>query len=337
MKKRLLFLLTALALLLSACNLLPEANVTVPAATDTTIWAMDTRMELRLYGDRDDAVMTDLTSIINSLDQALSAVSSNSAVTALNESGRTDDVRIVSLVSEAQKISAQTDGALDITLYPVSRAWGFTTESYGIPPADELEALRDKVGMDKITLSEASVSLAEGTKLDFGALAKGYAADLCRRRMEDAELSGILSLGGNVQTVGSKPDGSAWVIGVQDPDDMEHYALTLELTGSKAVVTSGDYQRYFMQDSVRYCHILNPKTLSPVQGTLRSVTVVADTGLFADGLSTALFVMGREAGEAFWRQRGDFEAIWMEADGSVWITPGLTVTPGERPVYTVAR
>ena len=337
MKKRLFFLLLALALLLSGCRLLPEVNVATPAQSDTAIWAMDTRMELRLYGDSTGAVMTDLTGQINALDQALSVTSASSALTSLNETGRSEDVRIISLVSAAQKISALTDGALDITLYPVSRAWGFTTQTYQIPETEALDALRALVGMDKITLGEESVCLAEGTKLDFGALAKGYAADLCRRRVEDAELSALLSLGGNIQTVGSKPDGSAWVIGVQDPDDMEHFALTLNITGSKAVVTSGDYQRYFMEDDVRYCHIIDPKTLAPVRGTLRSVTVIADSGLTADGLSTALFVTGRAAGEALWRQRGDFEAIWMEADGSVWVTPGLTVTPGERPVYTVAR
>lgn len=337
MKKRLLFPLLALALLLSACGLLPEFSVTSRPQSDTTIWAMDTRMELRLYGDRNGAVMADLTGQINALDQALSVTSAGSALTALNESGHSDNVQIVALVAAAQKISDLTGGALDVTLYPVSRAWGFTTQTYQIPEAEALEALRELVGMDKITLGEESVSLAEGTKLDFGALAKGYAADLCRRRVEDAEVSALLSLGGNIQTVGSKPDGSAWVIGVQDPDDMEHYALTLSITGSKAVVTSGDYQRYFMEDGVRYCHIIDPKTLAPVRGTLRSVTVIADSGLTADGLSTALFVMGRAAGEALWRQRGDFEAIWMEADGSVWVTPGLTVTPGDRPVYTVAR
>ena len=337
MKKRLLFLLLALALLLSACGLLPEFSVTNRPQSDATIWAMDTRMELRLYGDRNGAVMADLTGQINALDQALSVTSAGSALTALNESGHSDDVQIVALVAAARKISDLTGGALDVTLYPVSRAWGFTTQTYQIPEAEALEALRELVGMDKITLSEESVSLAEGTKLDFGALAKGYAADLCRRRIEDAELSALLSLGGNIQTVGSKPDGSAWVIGVQDPDDMEHYALTLSITGSKAVVTSGDYQRYFMEDDVRYCHIIDPKTLAPVRGTLRSVTVIADSGLTADGLSTALFVMGRAAGEALWRERADFEAIWMEADGSVWVTPGLTVTPGDRPVYTVAR
>ena len=104
---------------------------------------------------------------------------------------------------------------------------------------------------------------------------------------------------------------------------MGRYLLTLRLSGAKAVVASGDYQRYFMQDSVRYCHILDPETLAPVRGSLRSVTVVAEGGLLADSLSTALYVLGREAGTTLWRQRGDFEAIWIEDDGSVWVTPGL--------------
>jgi thiamine biosynthesis lipoprotein len=173
--------------------------------------------------------------------------------------------------------------------------------------------------------------------LDFGALAKGYAADLCRSAMENAGVSGILSLGGNIQTVGTKPDGSDWVIGVRDPDDPGRYALTLRLQGSQALVTSGDYQRYFEADGVRYCHILDPQTLSPVRGGLRSVTVVTGAdpgGRMADGFSTALYVLGREAGTALWRQLGGFEVIWIEDDGRVWVTPGLEgrVAEGEYEV-----
>ena len=244
-------------------------------------------------------------------------------LTALNESGWTDDARIVFLPTRAKAYSEQTGGALDITLLPASRCWGFTTGSYGVPFSGDLEALRDRIGMDKITLTDAAVSIPDGTNLDFGALAKGYAADLCREKLEEAGIPGILSLGGSIQTVGTKPDGSAWMIGVQDPDDPGRYALTLQLNGAKAVVTSGDYQRYFMQDSVRYCHILDPKTLSPVRGTLRAVTVVAAEGLRADALSTALFVLGREAGTELWRSQRDFEVIWMEDDGTIWLTSGL--------------
>ncbi|MBO4420079.1 MAG: FAD:protein FMN transferase [Oscillospiraceae bacterium] len=323
MKKRIFSLLLALALLLAGCNLLPDAGARPRELSESSIWAMDTQMDLRLYGDTDGTVMTELTATLNRLDRTLSATAADSALTALNESGWTDDKDIVYLAANARRISEQTAGALDITLLPVSRLWGFPTDSCGVPAAGELEALRDNVGMDKLTLTDESVSVPAGTKLDFGALAKGYAADLCRARMEEAGVSGILALGGNIQTVGTKPDGSDWIIGVQDPNDTGRYILTLRLSGAKAVVSSGDYQRYFMQDGVRYCHILDPETLAPVRGSLRSVTVVAEEGLLADGLSTALYVLGREAGTELWRQRGDFEALWIEDDGSVWVTPGL--------------
>ena len=323
MKKRVVLLLLLLALSLAGCNLLPDASMQDRTVSDASIWAMDTQMDLRLYGDTDGTVMAELTAILNRLDHSLSATSPDSALTALNESGRTDDADVVYLASAAQTISAQTDGALDITLLPASRLWGFGTDSYAVPEPAALDALRDRVGMDKLTVSDGAVSVSAGTMLDFGALAKGYAADLCRAKMEEAGIAGILSLGGNIQTVGTKPDGSDWIIGVQDPDDMGRYLLTLRLSGSASAVASGDYQRFFMQDGVRYCHILDPKTLSPVRGSLRSVTAVTDGGLKADGLSTALFVLGREAGITLWQSMGDFEAVWIEADGTVWITPGL--------------
>ena len=309
--------------LLTGCNLLPEGGSPSRAVSESSIWAMDTQMELRLYGDTEGAVMAELITVLNRLDKTLSATSAESALTALNESGRTEDADIVYLAAKARTVSAQTGGALDITLLPVSRLWGFGTDSYTVPDPAELEALRDRVGMDKLTVSDGAVSVSAGTMLDFGALAKGYAADLCRAKMEEAGIAGILSLGGNIQTVGTKPDGSDWIIGVQDPDDVGRYLLTLRLSGSASAVASGDYQRFFMQDGVRYCHILDPKTLSPVRGSLRSVTVVTDGGLKADGLSTALFVLGREAGIALWQSMGDFEAVWIEGDGTVWITPGL--------------
>lgn len=324
MKHRILPILLALALLLSACNLLPEAGAKPRAVSESSIWAMDTQMDLRLYGDAEGVCMQRLTALLNELDHTLSATAEDSALTALNRSGWTDNPHILRLAEEALAVSEETGGALDVTLLPVSRAWGFSTGSYGVVPAAELEALRDNVGMDKLTLQPgAGLSIPAGTALDFGALAKGYAADLCRAELEEADCAGILSLGGNIQTVGTKPDGSDWVIGVQDPDDPGHYLLTLGLTGSRAAVTSGDYQRYFMEDSVRYCHIIDPGTLAPVRGSLRAVTVIADSGLWADALSTALFVLGREAGEALRRSRGDFETVWIEADGRVWVSPGL--------------
>lgn len=324
MCKRYWSLLLALVLLLSACDLLPDLMGDASRGiSETSIWAMDTQMDLQLYGDTDGAVMTELTSLLNALDRELSVTSDGSALYALNEGGETDNETILKLASKAKDVSALSGGALDITLYPASLAWGFTTHNYRVVPAEELEALRDKVGMEKITISDGRLRIPAGTMLDLGALAKGYAADCCRAKMEAAGISGILSLGGNLQTVGTKPDGEDWIVGLQDPENPAGFCLTLKFPGSKAAVSSGDYQRFFQRDEIRYCHILDPKTLAPVQGSLRAVTVIADEGLYADALSTALFVMGREAGEAFWRQQGDFQAVWIEADGRVFVTPEL--------------
>ena len=338
MKKRILPLLLAL-LLLAGCNLLADPNTDTAAPAERSIWAMDTQMDLRIYGNpqlENGTLLDSLCAALGDLDRELSATDGDSALSALNRAGSTDNEHLVSLAARAKEISQLTGGALDITLYPVSLAWGFTQETHQIPSPETLEALKDKVGMDRITLEGNKLSLAPNTQLDLGALAKGYAADLLRERMEDSHTPGILSLGGNIQTVGTKPDGSDWVIGVQDPDDAGRYSLTLRIQGAKSVVTSGDYQRYFMEDGVRYCHILDPKTLAPVRGSLRAVTVVADSGLRADALSTALFVLGREAGEALWRSQRDFEAIWMEADGSIWITPGLEALSSGDP-FTVIQ
>ena len=129
-----------------------------------------------------------------------------------------------------------------------------------------------------------------------------------------------MELGGNVQALGTKPDGSPWRVAVQAPGG--GYAGVLEIV-DKAVVTSGGYQRYFEQDGETYIHIIDPATGRPARTGLASVTIVADSGLQGDGLSTALFVMGREKAEAFWRGNPDFDFILLGEDGTAAITEGL--------------
>ena len=168
-----------------------------------------------------------------------------------------------------------------------------------------------------------AVTLPEGMEIDLGSVAKGYAGQLVAQMLRDNGVqSALLDLGGNVQTVGSKPDGSPWKIGIKDPRGEE--VMMVLYIKDQAVVTSGGYERYFEQDGQTYWHIMDPFTGRPADNGLISVTIMGDEGVVCDGLSTALFVMGLEKAVDLWAQSGDFEAAFVLSSGEVCITEGLT-------------
>ena len=187
-----------------------------------------------------------------------------------------------------------------------------------------------------------TVALKPGMEIDLGSIAKGYTGDQLMQLFRDSRVSSaLLNLGGNVQTLGSKPDGSPWKIAVKDPlGEGNLGVLNIE---DRAVITSGGYERYFEEDGRTYWHIIDPATGYPAQSGLVSVTVVGKEGTLCDGLSTSLFVMGEASAAAFWRSSDDFEAVFVRDDGSVLITEGLessfTLVDGYagKPVTVIRR
>ena len=166
-----------------------------------------------------------------------------------------------------------------------------------------------------------------GLSIDLGGIGKGYASEQAIKLLKAGGVtSALLNLGGNIQTIGKKPDGSPWNIAVRHPDIVKSYLGILAIDNA-AVVTSGDYERFFVQNGKRYHHILDPKTGSPTQNGLRSITVVCPDGVLADALSTALFVMGLHKAISYWQtHKNEFQLLLYGADGSLYITENLAAS-----------
>lgn len=158
--------------------------------------------------------------------------------------------------------------------------------------------------------------------IDVGALAKGYATERAAQRLLESNADGyVLNIGGNIRILGHKPDGSSWATGIKDPRDPEQYAARVSLADTSCV-TSGNYERFFTVDGVRYHHIIDKDTQMPA-AYFASVTVITPDSGLADTLSTALFCMPYEDGLALTQALGNVQALWILPDGTQYKTPGL--------------
>ena len=288
-----------------------------------SFFAMNTVMDFTIYGD--PALLQGAEAQVTDLEQQVSVTEADSALRRINQTGAGTLTGAAGvLMDQALALCGRTGGALDLSIYPVVRAWGFTTGAYQVPAPETLEKLLAQVDHAKIGFDRASgqVTLPAGMEIDLGSVAKGYAGGLAARYLrEQGVTSALLNLGGNVQTIGGKPDGTPWNIALRDPNGGTP-AVVLSVR-DQAVVTSGGYERYFTQDGTTYWHIMDPATGRPADSGLRSVTVVGEDGLLCDGLSTALFVMGLEKAAALWRESQDFEAVFVTDQGEIYLTDGL--------------
>lgn len=310
---------TAVIFLLAVCFLLPACKRT--GKNSRTFLAMDTVMDISVYGDA--AALDKAENLITALEKALSVTDGKSEIHALNSAGSAAvSETALDIIRSALTLAERTRGAFDPTVYPLVRAWGFTTGEHRVPDEAEITALLKKIDYRKVALSGSTVTLPEGGMLDLGGIAKGCAADrIVELFRKEGVKSALINLGGNVQTLGKKPGGEDWNIAVNDP--CGGYALILSAADC-AVVTSGGYERNFTENGVTYCHIIDPSTGRPAESGLLSVTVVAESGTTADALSTALYVMGLEKGVEFYRSSDDFEAVFITADGEMYLTEGLS-------------
>ena len=317
MKKLAFALLLAAAVVLTSCS--------SGKMLERDVFAMDTFMTLRVYG-ADEALLDAAENEIGRLESLFSATR-ESDISRLNSEGSAEvSPETAELVSGALEYCELTGGALDISVYPLVSLWGFTTGNYQIPDSGEISERLELVDYTKIKVDGSRITLGEGMSIDLGAVAKGYTGDrLCELLRQGGVTSAVLNLGGNVQTIGSKPDGSDWRVAIKDPFKPDENLLIVGVSDS-AVITSGDYERYFVgDDGKRYCHIIDPSTGRPADSGIASITIIGKNGLKCDSLSTALFVSGAERAISLWRESEDFEMVIVTTDKKILITDGVDV------------
>lgn len=290
---------------------------------------MNTYHTFSAYGSGVDTALEEARDRVLELEAKWSATEENSEIFQLNH-GNGEVISLscdtADILNFTLEIAEKTDGALDPTLYPVLTAWGFTTKENQIPKAAELQTLLENTGWEKVSSEGNQVQIPEGMELDLGAVGKGYAGDEAAEILKEKGItSDLLNLGGNVQAIGSRPGGGSWRLGIRDPSGEGNIGI-LEVS-DQAVVTSGNYERYFVgEDGNTYAHILDPSTGYPVKNGLMSVTVITKEGKKADALSTSLFVMGLEKAENFWRAHPDFDMILITEEDEIYLTEGIRKT-----------
>ena len=308
--------------LLSGCGAAGEAE-----ASTRYLTAMDTVMSLTAYGPNRDRALDEAVAEIQRLDSLLSIGSYSSDISRLNrEKTAVLSPDATSLLESALDLARDTQGVFDPTVYPLVKLWGFYDKDYQVPSRQELSQALALVNYREVSLGEdGQASLGPGQQIDLGGIGKGYTSQRVTELLRQAGVtSAMVSLGGNIQCLGAKPDGSPWNIGIRDPFGEELYAA-VRVT-DKAVITSGGYERYFEdpETGTVYRHILDPRTGFPAEMGLSSVSIVTSDGTLGDGLSTALYIMGLEEATRYYQAHRDaFEAVFITDDGTLYATEGL--------------
>ena len=235
--------------------------------------------------------------------------------------------RVRALFSQARGVFLSSRGCFDISVGSLSRLWGFHSEDLRVPEPEEIrEALRF-VGLDKIRVHTDRLEVPEGMELDWGAIAKGYGIDLAARSLIDLGIErGFINAGGDIFCWGTNPRGLPWQVGIKHPRD-NGFLGVLSLTGQGAA-TTGDYQRFFIRDGVRYHHVFDPRTGRPARGK-QSVTVAGPQASLCDALSTALFVS--ESPEEIMLDYPEYGAFLVDTEGRITsLGKAFPLRPGPR-------
>lgn len=320
MAKKMLAVLIVLMLMCGCAN----AQSTKPLARQG--FMLDTVISISLYDNQDEAILDGAFALCKEYEQLFSRTISTSDVYRINHSdGAPVEVSnaTAELLCIALEYARLSGGTFDPTIEPLVTLWDIMADEPHVPDADAISAALARVDWTKVSVDGNVVTLPAGMGLDLGGIAKGYIADKLREYLsENGVDSALINLGGNVLTLGGKPDGSNFTIGVQKPFGQNSDILGACRLKGMSVVTSGIYERYFVEDDRLYHHILDTKTGYPVENELYSVTIISPTSTDGDALSTICFALGSEDGMALIETLDGIECVYCLSDGTLLFSSG---------------
>ena len=305
---------------------------------DKDIFALDTVITIKVFGDRSaKKAMDRAIDRIKEIEDHMSPTRKGSDVSKVNQAAGVEPVEVHDdtfyVIQKALEYGRLTEGIFDITIRPIVELWGITSDHPKVPTEQEIKEKLSLIDYKKVIIDDEKKTVYledKGMGIDLGAIAKGYAADEAARILREAGVKhALLNLGGNIITIGGKPDGSSWRIGLQDPRAKEtgqdHFAI-IEVANT-TIVSSGDYERYIVEiyekTGERYHHIFDPRIGSPARSGLMACSIITDSSIDADALSTIVFIMGYEEGFKAVQEMANVEAIAVTLDKDVYTTEGL--------------
>ncbi|MCD6435572.1 MAG: FAD:protein FMN transferase, partial [Clostridiales bacterium] len=294
---------------------------------------LDTIVTVTLY-DNNPELFESIFSIIRDYENVLNTHHKDTEIYMLNQSAYNHPFQmsdtVYEIITKSIEYSKLSDGYFDISIEPLVALWDINN-SYDtpiIPNNSDILNTKNLVNYKNIIIDKHKLSFVkEGMSIDLGGIAKGYIADCVVKQFKEKGIkSAILNLGGNVYVHGTKPDGSLFKIGIQDPDKDRGEILGTIALHDTSIVTSGIYERFFELDGEIYHHIINPFTGYPENNNLKSVTIISKSSLDGDALSTSLFLLGLEKGLDLAESLNNIDAIFVDKSNNVYTTSGIEST-----------
>lgn len=304
--------------LLSLCSLTGCEFQTKEPLTKTGFY-FDTVVQISLYDHKEDSLIDECFSYCKMFENTVSKTIDTSDISKINQAeGKPVEVSddTIALLKEAIHFSQKTNGAFDVTIDPLTQLWDFKNQPDSLPSENSIAEACSLVGYQNILINGNTVTLKDpNASIDLGGIAKGYMADQLKSFLQkEGVTSAIINLGGNILTLGEKPDGEPFQIGIKKPFDESGSSLFSVSVTDRSVVTSGCYERYFVLNDTIYHHILDPSTGYPVQNNLYSVTILSDKSTDGDALSTACYVLGLEEATKLIHSMDGIDAIFVTSD-----------------------